>query len=374
LTTLQLNRTQMNPSNPVNESVKARVLIVDDDQLIRMFVGTRLRAAGYLVDEASDAQQAILSLSNQPFDLVLSDIRMPGRSGIELLHEISTQFPDVGVVMLTACDEVSLAVQAMQMGAIDYMVKSTPSSEIPARIHKALERQQNKLMHHQHIRQIEATIQEQTLELQEAFAHLEDASEAALDALVTALDAREHETQAHSKRVGEYAVHLARVTGMDEKSLTDIGQGAMLHDIGKIGVPDSILLKPGKLSDDKWVQMRKHPQIGYWILKGIAGLRGAAEIVLSHHERYDGSGYPLGLKGEEIPLGARIFSVVDCLDAMISDRPYRAATSYESAREEIIQCSGTQFDPVVVKFFLQVPKEQWQQIRLQTLTSASQTF
>jgi response regulator RpfG family c-di-GMP phosphodiesterase len=271
------------------------------------------------------------------------------------------------VVMLTACDDVSLAVHAMQLGAVDYILKSFLSNDIVARVKRALEQHIQRLSQEQYVQQMEEILKEQTSELRQAFRTLQDSSDIALEALVTALDAREHETQAHSKRVGEYTVHLARVMGVEPHLLSDIGRGAMLHDIGKIGVADSILLRPSKLTDDNWTEMRKHPQIGCWILRGIDGLKSASEIVLSHHERYDGTGYPRGLKGEGILLGARIFSVVDCLDAMISDRPYRSATNYDAARTEIIRCSGTQFDPVVVKYFLQIPPEQWEEVRERTL-------
>jgi putative nucleotidyltransferase with HDIG domain len=183
---------------------------------------------------------------------------------------------------------------------------------------------------------------------------------------VSALDAREHETQAHSKRVSEYTLYLAREMSVDAPQLDVIRRGAMLHDIGKIGISDTILLKPGKLTEEEWVDMQKHPQIGYWILDGIEALKPASNIVLAHHEKYDGAGYPRKLQGDEIPLGARIFSVADCLDVMTSDRPYRNALTYEEARTEIAQFSGTQFDPDVVKYFLQVPLNVWTEIRTST--------
>jgi len=363
-----------NLRSPLNEqaatsgiSTKHRVLVVDDDLSIRLLLRARLQSAGYVVREAGDAQEALAILASYPFDLALLDLRMPGMSGLELLQEITKNYGHTGVVMLTACDDVSLAVQAMQSGAIDYILKSFLSNDIGARVKKALDQHFLRMNQEQYVQQMEAILKEQTIELRQAFRSLQDASDAALEALVTALDAREHETQAHSKRVGEYTVHLARVMAIDSQHLNDIGRGAMLHDIGKIGVADSILLRPTKLTDENWQEMRKHPQIGCWILRGIDGLRPASEIVLSHHERYDGTGYPRGLKSDSIPLGARIFSVVDCLDAMITDRPYRCKTTYATAREEIIKCSGSQFDPMVVKYFLQVAPEQWEDVRERTL-------
>jgi putative nucleotidyltransferase with HDIG domain len=176
---------------------------------------------------------------------------------------------------------------------------------------------------------------------------------------VTALDAREHETQAHSQRVREYTLTLAQQLGLKHDDLIQTGRGALLHDVGKIGVRDSILLKPGKLSEDEWVEMRKHPQIGYNILQSIEFLASAAEIVLCHQERWDGKGYPNGLAGMDIPLGARIFAVVDTMDAMTSDRPYRKALSFDAALNEIRLNSGTQFDPEVAEAFLSIPVTSW---------------
>ncbi len=210
-------------------------------------------------------------------------------------------------------------------------------------------------------------IQHQSLiyakELSVSLREIEGTYETTLIALVSALDAREHEVQSHSQRVREYTLTLARKTGLEGHDLKDISRGALLHDVGKIGITDNILLKPAKLTEEEWLEMRKHPHIGYKILEGIKFLEGAAAIVYSHQECYDGSGYPRGLKGEEIPLGARLFAVADTLDAMTSDRPYRKALTMEAAREEILRCSGTQFDSQVAEVFLSTPKKEWLDIR-----------
>ncbi|MFQ5901354.1 MAG: HD-GYP domain-containing protein [Thermodesulfobacteriota bacterium] len=200
-------------------------------------------------------------------------------------------------------------------------------------------------------------------ELVSSLKEIEETYEATLIALVSAIDAREHEVQAHSQRVREYTLTLAKRMGINGDKLKDISRGALLHDIGKIGISDNILLKPARLTEDEWTEMRKHPYMGYKILEGIKFLEEAAEIVYTHQERYDGQGYPRGLKGEDIPLGARLFVVSDTLDAMTSDRPYRKGLSFETAREEIIRCSGTQFDPKVVEIFLSISKEEWLNIR-----------
>lgn len=210
-----------------------------------------------------------------------------------------------------------------------------------------------------------ATVMEsarQTRLLIESRSGLVKANAATIGALVSALDAREHETQVHSIRVTEYVLRLAREMGYPAQQMVDLKFGAMLHDIGKIGISDRILLKPGSLTEAEWVEMRRHPIIGHRILSEIRFLEKASEIVLAHHERYDGSGYPRGLAGDEIPLGARIFAVADTFDSMTSDRPYREALSYESAVGEIERCAGTQFDPAVVDAFLRIPSEEWSRL------------
>lgn len=188
-----------------------------------------------------------------------------------------------------------------------------------------------------------------------------------LDALVAALDVRDHETEGHTRRVVLYSLRLARTLGLSEDAQMDLRRGAMMHDIGKLGIPDSILLKPGPLTDEEWKLMRRHPEIAESMLEGIPFFRGAIEIIAAHHERYDGSGYPRGLAGEEIPLGARIFAVADAFDAITSHRPYREAQPYRVAREEIQKGRGTQFDPDVVDAFLTVDEKEWQGLRAITL-------
>ena len=198
----------------------------------------------------------------------------------------------VGVLMLTACEDLTLAVNAMRIGALDYILKPFRLSEITVSVQEALERRRNKLEQTQRMALLEETVNERTVELRRLLDRLHDASEITLEALVAALDAREHETQAHSKRVSEYTLYLAREMSVDASQLDIIRRGAMLHDIGKIGISDSILLKPSKLTDEEWIDMQKHPQIGYWILHGIEALKSASDVVLSHHEKYDGTGYP----------------------------------------------------------------------------------
>jgi putative nucleotidyltransferase with HDIG domain len=353
--------------------MESHILIVDDEAPIRALLGEHLQQVGYRVTLAPNGAEALETLSKGDFDLVLTDVRMPGMNGLELLAEITQNHPAVGVLMLTACEDLTLAVNAMRVGALDYILKPFRLAEITVSVKEALERRRDRIEKTQRMRLLEDTISERTVELRRLLDRLHDASETTLEALVAALDAREHETQAHSKRVSEYTSFLAREMSVEASQLDIIRRGAMLHDIGKIGISDAILLKPGKLTDEEWVDMQKHPQIGYWILDGIEALKPASDVVLTHHEKYDGTGYPKRLKGGDIPLGARIFSVTDCLDVMTSDRPYRKALSYEDARAEITRFSGTQFDPDVVRYFLRVPIEVWNEIRCGTGRSSART-
>jgi len=205
--------------------------------------------------------------------------------------------------------------------------------------------------------------QEHAHNLEAAYAELEDTYDQTLAALSGALDLRDNETEGHARRVTRYSVRIAQEMGFADASMVPIERGALMHDIGKIGVPDSILLKPGKLTDEEWEVMRTHPNLGYRMIRNIGFLSDAAPVVLHHHERYDGGGYPDGLAGEDIPIGARIFAIADTFDAMTSDRPYRKALSYEVAREELEKCAGSQFDPGAVAAFCAVPPDEWDQIR-----------
>jgi putative nucleotidyltransferase with HDIG domain len=205
------------------------------------------------------------------------------------------------------------------------------------------------------------------------FEEREHAHLATLSALASALDARERETHAHSARVQAYTLTLARAMKVPEGERKAMGAGALLHDVGKIGIQDAILLKPGALTDEEWAVMRRHPLIGAEILKRLTHLEGAREIVVAHQERWDGSGYPAGLKATAIPLCARIFAVADAFDAMTSDRPYRKRMPYADARNEIARCAGTQFDPMVVEAFLAIPQEVWEEVQRRAETVSKDT-
>lgn len=345
---------------------RGRILIVDDEDAVRTLLSRFLSSIGYETAEAATADQACNLLKGNEFQVVISDIQMPDRNGLSLLSEVQRSHPKVAVVMLTGCEDVSTAVEAMKAGAHDYVLKPFDLTRVAESVGRALERHKAILRKAGELEELEETVRRQTRELKAALGHLDAASEATLEALVTALDAREHETHAHSRRVAEYSMVLGEALGVSGEALNDLRRGAMLHDVGKIGVPDRILLKPGPLTDQEWGQMRQHPIIGSWILNGVESLKPAADVVLSHHERFDGQGYPSGLKGEEIPLGARVFSVADSFDAITSDRPYQKGRPLESARDEIASNAGAQFDPEVVRCFLAIDPSVWKSIRERT--------
>jgi response regulator RpfG family c-di-GMP phosphodiesterase len=336
-----------------------RILIVDDEANMRSIL------LQHLSDERTDCIashspfDALNKIKREQFSLVISDIMMPGISGLELLKSIKKQNPETAVIMITGLMDLSTAIGSLRIGASDFITKPFEIPTIRRAVNRALERRRLIMENRHYQEELERQALARTLELNEALHDVEESYKITLEALVTALDAREHETRAHSQRVREYTLTLAQQLGLKQEEMLQIGRGALLHDVGKIGVPDSILLKPGKLNPSEWIEMKKHPRIGHDILQFIKFLSPAAEIVLTHQERWDGKGYPNGIAGSEIPLGSRIFAVVDTLDAMTSNRPYRKALSYETALEEIRRCSGTQFDPLIVDAFIEMPRDCW---------------
>jgi len=335
------------------------ILIVDDEPNIRSILCRHLSKQGYECEMAEDAHRAMEMLESAPHSLVITDIRMPGRDGVWLLQALKTKWPDMGVLMITALDDSQIAINCLKLGAFDYLIKPLHLDEVTLATQGALEQRRLIIENRHYQEELESKVAERTSKLREALDELELNYDHTLEALVAALDAREHETGNHSKRVAQYTILLSEVLGIPDSDRLAIYRGAFLHDIGKIGVSDSILLKPGKLTLEEWEEMRQHPTIGYNILKQIGFLGGAVTTVSCHHERFDGQGYPKGLRGEEIPLGARIFSVADAFDTMTTDRPYRKALTHPAARDEIVKCSGSQFDPKVVQAFLRITERDW---------------
>lgn len=332
---------------------------MDDEPQVRSILLQHFEQLGSECVASASALDALHRMKDQNFSLVISDVLMPGMSGLEFLRLAREENPETAFIMITGLMDISTAVDSLRLGAYDFITKPFELTAIRRAADRALDRRRLLIENRFYREELERKVRERTFELNEALYDVEESYKITLEALVTALDAREHETQAHSQRVREYTLTLAEELGLKHDDLIQAGRGALLHDVGKIGVRDSILLKPGSLSEEEWVEMRMHPQIGYTILQNIEFLSPAAEIVLCHQERWDGRGYPNRLSGLDVPLGARIFAVVDALDAMTSDRPYRKAMSFEAAFKEIRRCSGSQFDPRIVSAFLSIPAESW---------------
>jgi len=351
-----------------------RILVVDDEEAIREIVCSMLTAANYKCGQASSGVNALALLeSGEQFELMLSDLMMAELDGIGLLERTKERFPDMPVVMVTAVHDISVALQAIRNGAYDYLLKPFEREQLLATVRRALENRRLKLENRAYQTNLEALVDAKTDQLQKAMADLERSYGMTLEALGGALDLKDAETEGHSRRVTVFTIAIARAMGLPKDQIDVIARGAFLHDIGKMAIPDAILRKPGKLDPDEVERMREHCYHGYQILKKIPFLKEAAEIVYSHQEYYDGSGYPRRLKGEEIPLGARIFAVADTLDAITSTRPYRAAKPVAAAIAEIERCKGTQFDPQVVEAFLRMPENIWADLR-QEIENQSQPF
>lgn len=341
----------------------ARVLVVDDEAPIRSMIGVTLERQGYEIQQASSGSQAMELLEQGPFDLVLTDIVMQDGNGIALLERIHADQPHLPVVMVSAIHDISVAIDSMRRGAYDYLLKPFEREHLVATVQRALDHRHALQESHNYQQNLEQVVRARTEMLRQAMEDLEHSYDVTLEALGDALDLKDSETEGHSKRVTAYTIALARAMGIPPNEIKIIARGAFLHDIGKMAIPDEILRKPGKLTPEEQVIMQDHCTRGYHILRKIPFLSEAAAIVYTHQEHYDGNGYPSRLRGNEIPIGARIFAVADAMDAITSDRPYRKARTFDMAREEILRCSGTQFDPVVVEVFLKVPNELWHELR-----------
>lgn len=331
-----------------------RILIVDDDASVRDVISVLLREEGYQCRVAVDAQAALDLAAAEDTPLVISDMKMPGRDGMWLLENFRQKYPDTAVIMLTGYGDTEAAVDCLRRGAVDYLLKPPKLTDLIRAIERALAKRRIEMARKRYQKKLERKVRDRTAELRSALKDIANTYQNTLLALVAALDAREHETSDHSQRVVKYTTAIAHKLGLEGPALEEIGRGALLHDIGKIGVPDAVLLKPGKLTPDEWKEMRRHPDIGYQMIQAIPFLSTPANIVLSHQERWDSAGYPRNLQKHEIPVGARIFAVADTLDAMTSDRPYRKGTSFANAIDEIARCADKQFDPEVVRAFLAI--------------------
>lgn len=354
-------------------TISPRILIVDDEVEITEILADLL-SEEYECLKAASAEDALACLREREFQLVISDITMPGMSGLEMIPHIKKLYPQTVVVMISGMQTVESAIGALRLGAFDYLMKPFDLRQVEAVVKRALEYHDLVVAKQRYENHLEELVEQRTAELDQALNSLEDAYRATLKALTTALETRDSETHGHSERVVTYSLRLGREYGLSSEEMKSLEFGSLLHDIGKIGVPDSILRKPGKLTEEEWVRMREHPLHGQQILRGIEFLQGAARVVAQHHERWDGSGYPNGLRAEEIDICARIFAVADAFDAITSDRVYRRGKPYEAAAKELDDWAERQFDPKVVEAFHRVPKEDWEELHRQSLMPKDNQF
>lgn len=341
----------------------ARVLVVDDEPAACKLLSIILQP-DYSCATASNGSDALAAMQRERIDAVISDLQMPGMSGMDLLLAARRHQPHVAFLVTTGVDDVDVGVQAMRSGADDYLVKPLLENVVRASLERALHKRHLEQQVENYRQHLEEMVVDRTQQLRETLQQVERSYEDTLRALGAAIDLRDSETEGHSQRVCHYAVEMARAMGWPGQQIQNLSRGAYLHDIGKLGIPDGILLKPGPLTPDERVTMQTHVQIGFELVKGIPFLSTAADIVLMHHERYNGSGYPCGLKGNDILPGARIFAIADSFDAITSDRPYRRASSFEFGRKTIHRESGRLFDPQAVDVFLNLPTESWSPVPL----------
>jgi response regulator RpfG family c-di-GMP phosphodiesterase len=342
-----------------------RLLVVDDEAPILHALQRTFEAAGYQVTACADPAEALERLREKPYQVLSADYMMPGMTGAEFLFRAKALQPETIRILLTAAHDFSAAVDAVNNGEIfRILAKPWNRVELLGTVRQAFDtyalRERN--------RQLTAIVQSQNAELAALNKGLEALVEQRttnlLDGMVAVLDYRDTETQWHSRRVSHFTKRIAEQLGVkDPHTLRTIEMGALLHDIGKIGVRDAVLLKPGPLDQDEWIEMREHPRLGWALLQRIEFLRDASVIVLQHQERYDGKGYPSGLAGEQIVLGARLFAVADTYDAITSDRPYRKAQAHDAAVAEMKRVAGTQLDPKGVDAFCALAESEWQAIR-----------
>jgi putative two-component system response regulator len=339
----------------------ARVIVVDDEEPIRSMLARLLTRNGYQCETAADAESAHAALGARHFDLVLTDMDMPKVSGLELLTQVSSRYPDTATVMVTGMDDTSLAHSALEMGAYGYIIKPFEPNEILIGVANALRRRDLESENRNHRLRLEQMVRDRTDELWGAIARLEDAErelrlsqEETIQRLSIAAEFRDNETARHIQRMSEYCALLARLVGEDEDSCRQVRVASQMHDVGKIGIPDSILLKPRELTTEEWMTMQTHCEIGYRILSGSKSelLMRAATIAYTHHERVDGNGYPRGLVEEQIPLEGRIASIADVFDALTSNRVYKRAFAFDTALETMQGGRGTQFDADLLDLFL----------------------
>jgi putative two-component system response regulator len=334
-------------STPPIMAGAANCLIVDDEPSVRRSLVRMLQAQGFTCFEAGTGREALSVLERiGEAPLVISDMKMPELDGIGLLGALRERYPDTSVIMLTGMSETTTAVDCLHMGAADFLLKPISVGELQARVARALEKRALVLQNRFYQQHLERQVHQQAVRIQELFLQ-------GVQMLARALEAKDAYTRGHSIRVSQYAVGTAQRLGFDGPSLDGIRLGGELHDIGKIGTREAVLHKPGTLTAEEFRQITEHPVLGERMLLPLARESpDVLRIVRSHHERLDGRGFPDGLRGEMIPIEARIVAVADSFDAMTTERPYRDARQPDAAVAELRRVAGTQLDPAAVEAFV----------------------
>lgn len=340
-------------------SSHTRMLVVDDDPSIGRLIQRMLDKQPFSIDvshQAADAREKVQSAKSQ-YDVLMIDLNLSEESGFDILEEMHAIDPSVVNVVISGEATVDNAVASLRFGAYDFVEKPLTRENVQAVLDRAVEYRRLMQENRRYQLYLEDIVQEKSQTLMRTMQQLQRSYQFTLEAMVRMLDAREKTTGEHSLRVQRLASIISERMNLSDDQKEAIARGALLHDIGKIAIPDSILLKPGPLNDEEWDIMKTHAEIGYSVIRQNPDLAEVAEIVHSHHERFDGSGYPRGIQGETICLGARIFALVDAYDAMRSDRVYRKSISPDDTREEILRCKGTHFDPRIVDLFIECQQE-----------------
>lgn len=343
--------------------MSARILYVDDEPFVLNAFGRTARLAGFDVLATTSPDEGLEILARESVEIVCSDYRMPSMTGLEFLAAARTCAPGALRILITAHHDFDVAVGAFEVGIYRLIPKPWKRDLLIGTLTEAAHTVQLRRENER----LQRLVAQQVGELEELNNSLDEKvvrrTHQVIGSLVTCLDYRDEETMSHSKRVSLVTREIALRMGVAGTEMTHVEWGAMLHDVGKIGVPDAVLHKPSRLTPEEWDLMRRHVQIGHHMLTQFDFLDRAALLVRDHHERFDGSGYPRGLAGEDIYAGARMFAVADTFDAITSDRPYRKARGEDEARAELRRVTGTQLDPACVRTFLEVPGVRWREIR-----------
>lgn len=356
----------------VTELTKSILVIEPNDQMRRTLID--FINPNYFCEEADCIGTAFEIIGRREFEIIISNYDLGDSNAVELLTSVQFIAPDTAVILTDENDSSDNIIEGFRAGAFDFLRKPFHLEELENSIEKAIIRCKTKRLKNSYDQRLENIVSEQNEHLSEAIKRIESSYRTTLKALIQALETRDFETHGHSERVVTFSLRLGHELGLEEEQMRDLELGALLHDIGKIGVPDAILRKPAKLNEREWKKMKLHPVHGYKILRNIPFLEGAAKIVAEHHERWDGKGYPNQIRGENIDITARIFAVADAFDAMVSDRVYRKGRPFEDAVIELEKCSGTQFDPMVVEAFKNIPKEDWETLRSRSLKDKNEVF